>query len=119
MKNRHPQKLRYLVETYWLKPNREHLREKIAQRVRQMVEQGWLHEVKALLEKGIDPRLLENKPIGYAELAEVAEGFQPLEKIIEKIVQKTQQYAKRQDTFFRGLFEGPSYQNVGCTLVVI
>jgi tRNA dimethylallyltransferase len=111
--------LRYAVHSYWLSPTREELRERIQRRVQTMIEAGWLEEVRELLDSGQDPRGWENKPIGYADLAACVSGEISLEETVAKIVLKTRQYAKRQETFFRGLFKNPAYQNNGCRLSVV
>jgi tRNA dimethylallyltransferase len=119
MRRQSSTRLRYEAHTHWLRPEREALRNRIAQRVREMLASGWLEEVRRLMLEGKDPRYLANKPIGYAELAEVVEGSADLEAMQNKIILKTQQYAKRQETFFRGLFSSPAYSEEGCALKVV
>jgi len=114
-----PERLRYHVRAHWLQPDREWLRPRIAHRVRGMIRWGWLEEVRDLLGQGKDPRQWQNKPIGYVDLAEFLERGGDLEVILEKIIQKTWQYAKRQETFFRGLFRNPAYQRGNNTLEII
>ncbi len=119
LSGRRPEKLRYRTRTYWLFPPREILRERIASRVKEMIAAGWLEEVKNLMERGHDPRGLSNRPIGYADLADVVTGKQGLQEAVAKIILRTQQYAKRQDTFFRGLLKHAAYQSNESTLEVI
>lgn len=109
MKKKRPDTLRYQCRSYWLKPARKLLREKMALRVREMIQQGWLQEVESLLQRGIAFDAIENKAIGYEELSQVLAGKIGLEAAILAIIQKTQQYAKRQETFLRGLFENNAY----------
>jgi tRNA dimethylallyltransferase len=116
LSGRRPERLRYPARTFWLSPPRDRLREKIAERVKNMIRSGWLEEVRGLMARGLDPRFLSNKPIGYADLAEVAAGNLKLEAAEEKIVFKTRQYAKRQETFFRGLLSHPAYFSFPCEL---
>lgn len=116
---RRPQVLRFPTETYWLRGDRELLRRRISGRVAEMLAAGWLEEVRGLLARGIDPRRLEIRPIGYAELAEVALGRKGLEEAQAEIVARTQAYAKRQETFFRGLFSHAAYQGAGSRLRVL
>ncbi len=111
--------LRYVTCSYWLKPPREVLRERIALRVKFMIESGWLEEVKQFLLKGEDPSQWVTKPIGYRELACALTQNLPLEEVIEEIIQKTRQYAKRQETFFKGLFANPAYQKAGSVLNIL
>jgi tRNA dimethylallyltransferase len=119
MKGRRPERLRYAAQTYWLCPPRDRLRPAIARRVREMFERGWVEEVQALLKRGIEPRSLPNKPIGYGEIAEALRHGGRLEKTMETIILRTQQYAKRQDTFFKGLLAHSAYRENGSTLEVI
>jgi len=78
-------------------PSREALRERVARRVRAMVEAGWPQEVQALVRCGQEAELRTLNPLGYLEWLE---GGDP-EVLEARIVQKTQAYAKRQTTFFR------------------
>jgi tRNA dimethylallyltransferase len=111
--------LRYPTQTYWLRPPRETLREKIAVRVEQMFTDGWAMEVQGFLERGEDPRNWENKPIGYADIAQaLAEGRSP-SGVSSLILKKTRGYAKRQETFFRGLLANSAYQNSGSVLKIL
>lgn len=116
MRRQRPATLRFPTETYWLQVDRQVLRHRIADRVTEMLAAGWLEEVRGLLARGIDPRQLEIQPIGYSELAEVAVGRKELTVAQEEIVQRTRAYAKRQDTFFRGMFCHSAYQAGGSRL---
>jgi len=77
------------------------LRERIHERVIQMVKGGWVEEVRRLLELGVDPECHAFKSIGYRELAEVVRGRIPVEEAVERTVVRTHQFAKRQMTWFR------------------
>jgi len=116
---RRPPVLRFPTETYWLRGERELLRRRIAERVDEMLASGWLEEVRGLLARGIDPRRLEIRPIGYAELAEVVAGLKDMEEVRAEIVARTQAYAKRQETFFRGQFSHAAYQGGGSRLRIL
>jgi len=116
LKQGRPEKLRYQVQTHWLNPPREWTRQNIRQRVGKMLTSGWVEEVRQLMKKGADPRDWENKPIGYSDLAGFILGRGTMTFVQENIVQKTCQYAKRQSTFFRGLFKNPAYVSQGNTL---
>lgn len=110
LRRQRPGTLRFPTETYWLQVDRQLLRHRIADRVAEMLAAGWLEEVRGLLSRGIDPRQLEIQPIGYSELAEVAMGRKDLALAQEEIIQRTRAYAKRQDTFFRGMFGHSAYR---------
>jgi tRNA dimethylallyltransferase len=80
---------------------REELRRRIAERTRQMFQNGWVDEVKHLLQGGYvigDPGM---NSIGYGEIARaILDGTDPL-LTLDKVITVTRQYAKRQETFFR------------------
>jgi len=80
---------------------REVLYERIEARVRSMLENGWLLEVKGLLDRGLDPRIPAFQAIGYRQLAAHIRGEVTLEKAVEDTVRATRRYAKRQGTWFR------------------
>jgi len=70
----------------------------INQRVEQMMNNGLLEEVKALLPY----RHLKNlQTVGYSELFEHLDGKMSLQQAVDKIKQHTRNYAKRQMTWFR------------------
>lgn len=110
------ERLCYSTRTYCLTPDRELLREAIRHRVHEMFRGGWVEEVRGLLHRQQDPGAWPNKPIGYLEIAEALQGRRSMEEVLETIVRKTQQYAKRQETFFRGLFANPAYRQSGSSL---
>lgn len=78
---------------------REELRERIERRVWRMFEEGLADEVARLRVRGYTARTPGMRAIGYREFFEL-EGA-PLEEIGRAIVRRTQQFAKRQLTFFR------------------
>jgi len=83
----------------FLNPERKELYEKINKRVDEMINEGWIEEVKALKEDGIDLNLI--KEIGYKELSDYLDGKFSLEDTKKIIAQKTRNYAKRQITWYR------------------
>ncbi|MCV0397995.1 MAG: tRNA (adenosine(37)-N6)-dimethylallyltransferase MiaA [Rhizobiaceae bacterium] len=84
-----------------LEPKRQLLRERIENRLRQMVRDGALDEVDTLLRRGLDPDLPAMKAIGVRELARYLAGEFSLDEAIQLAVIATRQYAKRQSTWFR------------------
>jgi len=87
--------------------DRDQLYQMIDQRVHQMMEAGWLDEVRSLIddEEWVD-FLLKKKMIGYDLLAGYLLGYQSeqsLEEITGLIAQRTRNYAKRQITFLKKL----------------
>lgn len=85
-----------------LDPNRDGLATKIEQRFNQMVERGALEEVSALLQNAPEPALPIMKAIGVKELGCYLAGQSSLETASKNAVTSSQQYAKRQRTWFRG-----------------
>jgi tRNA dimethylallyltransferase len=86
-----------------LRRTREEQGRRINARVRRMIDQGLVEEVRALL---AEPRPLSRtarKAVGYAEIIEhLAHGL-PLEDAVEKIKINTRRLAKAQRTWFRRL----------------
>jgi tRNA dimethylallyltransferase len=82
---------------------RQELTERINRRTRQLLEHGWIDEVRSLLERGYtsdDPGM---KSHGYREvMAYLSGGKTDIDALAELISAKTRQYAKRQRTWWRG-----------------
>lgn len=79
-----------------VRPTREAQRARIARRVQAQVAAGWPAEVAALVTAGHGDDLEALRPLGYREWRE---GGDPA-AVQAAIVTATQQYAKRQATFF-------------------
>ncbi len=84
-----------------LEPDRAWLIERIHRRFRQMVDEGAVDEVEALLRQGLDASLPAMKALGVPELGAYLSGATSLEEAIETASIKSRQYAKRQSTWFR------------------
>lgn len=84
---------------------RHWLRERIARRTRQMLEEGWIEEVRALLSSGITPDHHCFKALGYREIAEYIESGDKQsdgrETLESTIVTRTAQFARRQMIWLR------------------
>jgi tRNA dimethylallyltransferase len=84
---------------------REELRRRIADRTRRMFAAGWVDEVEALLASGVLREAPAMNSLGYGVIADaIGRGEDPL-AIVDEVITQTQQYAKRQETFFRGIGE--------------
>lgn len=83
-------------------PGRERQRERVARRVRAMIEAGWIEEVRRLQAAGHGPDLLDLRPLGYAAWMEGGDAA----TLEARIVRETQGYAKRQGTYFRNQWPG-------------
>ena len=80
--------------------NRDNLRERIARRTKNMFLSGIIEETKYLISQyGSDLPLLET--IGYREAKDVLSNNLPIDQAIELTTIKTNQFAKRQKTWFR------------------
>jgi len=84
-----------------LEPPRAWLYERSDRRFDQMLTQGALEEVAALVGRGLDPTLPALKALGVRELAVYLEGEMSLEDASEKAKMLTRRYAKRQMTWMR------------------
>ena len=77
------------------------LYERIERRVDQMMAQGLLEEVRALLNCGVPSDCQAMKAIGYQELALYLQGQMPLDDAVARIKTRTRRFAKRQLTWFK------------------
>jgi tRNA dimethylallyltransferase len=85
-----------------LDPSREELAKLIRARVEWMFEHGLVNEVTRLRELGYGKTPVVCDGIGYREAGHVLNGELGLEDAISRTLVRTQQYAKRQRTYFRG-----------------
>ena len=83
-----------------LLPPREWLYRRCDQRFGDMVEQGAVEEVRALLARKLDPQLPVMRGIGVCEIAAHLSGETSLAEAIAAGQQSTRRYAKRQYTWF-------------------
>ena len=81
--------------------DRAKLYARVDARVDRMLEQGLEAEVRALLDRGIDPRTTAMQAIGYKEMAAALRGSCSVAQAAEQIKQASRRYAKRQLTWFR------------------
>jgi tRNA dimethylallyltransferase len=103
---------------------REALRARIAERTRELFDAGWGEEVQALLAAGVSPEAPGMRSLGYGEIAAaIAHGDDP-RMCLPHVTTLTQQYAKRQETFFRSEKDavwidvtGPGAEEQVCGLV--
>jgi tRNA dimethylallyltransferase len=84
-----------------LAPSRGALHERIHARTDAMLANGWLEEVRSLLDAGLPEAAKPFEFIGYRELREVLRGRLAMEEARAAIQQATRRYAKRQLTWFR------------------
>lgn len=91
----------FTIHRHVLLPDREELYARCDARFLQMVEDGALDEVNALIGRKLDPELPAMKILGVRELAAHLRGEMLLGDAIAKAQQLTRNYAKRQMTWFR------------------
>ena len=89
----------------WLSPPRAWLRDRIDNRVDQMLATGWLDETRAVFDRSPPPGRTASQALGYRELAEHLAGRCGLPETVTAIKTATRQFAKRQHTWFRNLVE--------------
>lgn len=81
--------------------SRAEIKRRIEDRCRLMLDAGLLHELEALLARGIPPDAPGLRTVGYREfLPHLLDGA-PIAACITRFVQSSRQYAKRQETWFR------------------
>lgn len=98
-----PYQAPYDYVTISLEPSdRAVLHARIAQRYREMMQQGLLDEVRHLRERGdLHPGLPSIRCVGYRQLWAYLDGEVSLETAIEQAIAATRQLAKRQLTWLR------------------
>jgi tRNA dimethylallyltransferase len=84
-----------------LDPPRPALYARCDARLRRMLAEGALEEVRALLARGLPPDLPVMKAVGLRELAACLEGALDLGEALALAQRETRRYAKRQLTWFR------------------
>jgi len=83
-----------------LRPPREILIAAIERRVRVMIEEGVLDETRALVTRGVDPRLPSMSAHGYVHWAAHLRGEIDLESAIALTARDVRAYSRRQMTWF-------------------
>jgi tRNA dimethylallyltransferase len=81
--------------------DREEMRRLIDLRVDQMVQDGLLSEVRALLQSGLPREATALQAIGYKEFLGVLDGSATVEEAVAEVKLRSRQYAKRQLTWLR------------------
>jgi len=80
---------------------RSTLRQRIAERLRQRLEQGLIEEVQDLHGSGLDWQRLERYGLEYRLVAEFLQEQLSRQDMIRQLTTAIQQFAKRQETWFR------------------
>ncbi len=85
----------------WCTRERQELYDRINKRVKQMIDNGWIDEVKALQSTPWEPFLRTKKIIGYDDVLDYLQKGGSKQELINRIAQKTRHYAKRQLIFWK------------------
>jgi tRNA dimethylallyltransferase len=96
---------------------RSELYRRIDERIEQMVDQGLLIEVKALLEKGYSKNLPTLSAIGYREIISHLKGEISLAEAIVLIKRSTREYVRRQANWFKTTDPNIHWFDVGADTV--
>jgi tRNA dimethylallyltransferase len=84
-----------------LELRRQRLHQRIERRTAEMIADGWVEEVRRIIDDGYDPGSPGLRTLGYPEVISHIRGEMDGEELIEMIQRITRQYAKRQMTWFR------------------
>ena len=91
----------YLTLKVGLEVDREKLYRRVEKRVDQMLENGFLQEVKGLMEMGYGPELKPMQSLGYKQLVQFLLEEIGWDEAVRRIKRDTRHYAKRQLTWFK------------------
>ncbi|HBO33453.1 MAG TPA: tRNA (adenosine(37)-N6)-dimethylallyltransferase MiaA [Anaerolineaceae bacterium] len=80
---------------------RKELYERIDSRIEQMLQEGFIEEVRQLIENGYKDALLKMGVIGYSELIAFLDGQTSLEEAVVLIKRNTRKYVRRQVNWFK------------------
>jgi tRNA dimethylallyltransferase len=80
--------------------DRDHLGERISERVDRMWELGFVEEVEKLIKDGITTGRTAQLALGYSQLIAMKNGIWSEEEAKEDTKRATRQYARRQETWF-------------------
>ena len=91
-----------IVKIAFFPENRDLLKQRIATRFHQMLEQGFIEEVKALRNRGdLSLEMPSMRCVGYRQVWEHLDGLTTIEEMTERAIIATRQLAKRQLTWLR------------------
>jgi tRNA dimethylallyltransferase len=92
----------YNILQYGVQMEREKLYKRADQRLDQMMEQGFLEEVRRLLKMGYNRQLPSMSGLGYGEFASHIIDNTPIIEAIAATANATHDFIRRQFTWFRG-----------------
>jgi tRNA dimethylallyltransferase len=92
----------YRILQYGLTLDRDQLYKRADQRLDEMIRQGFIDEVRDLLDMGYDRHLPSMSGLGYAQLAAYVLGEVSYDEAITSTRRATRDFIRRQYTWFRG-----------------
>ncbi|MEW6194657.1 MAG: tRNA (adenosine(37)-N6)-dimethylallyltransferase MiaA [Bacteroidota bacterium] len=101
LQNEHERESKLVFYQFGLEWKREILYENINVRVDKMIDEGFVDEVKQILQMGFQKNINSLNTVGYKEIISYLENLVSLERAVELIKRNTRHYAKRQMTWFR------------------
>ncbi len=93
------------VHVFAMERDRGELCGRIDRRVVQMFDQGFVEEVRRLMNGPHPLHIVPAQAVGYREVIDLLEGRASLPETVASIQLRTRQFAKRQRTWVRGLAE--------------
>ena len=102
----------YRIRVLGLRMEREALYQQADKRVDMMIADGFVAEVKSLLEAGYAASLPAMSALGYRELVSHLQGNITLDAAIELTKFSTHDFIRRQEIWFRGHDNGILWHNV-------
>lgn len=102
----------YPILQYGLRLARDRLYDRADQRFDQMVQQGFVDEVRQLLDMGYNRKLPSMSGLGYRELAAHLLDGLPLDEAVTAAKNATHDFIRRQITWFRGHDSGIHWHDV-------
>ncbi|MCH5272162.1 MAG: tRNA (adenosine(37)-N6)-dimethylallyltransferase MiaA [Lachnospiraceae bacterium] len=97
----HQKESAYNSAYFVLTQERAVLYRRIEQRIDQMLEEGLVEEVRALIEEGCTADMVSMQGLGYKEILSYLNGECSLQEAVSVLKRDTRHFAKRQITWFR------------------
>lgn len=92
----------YDARVVGLWPEKTLLHERIERRASQMIQAGWVAEVRSLMERGVSGTCPGLSALGYRDVVDHVQHRLPGSMLAERVAAGHRRYAKRQLTWFRG-----------------
>lgn len=93
--------LRFMV--FGVKAGRSQIRARVGRRLGRRLDEGMIEEVQSLLDRGVSPERLARLGLEYREVTAFLLGEKDLEQMTQDLETAICAFAKRQQTWFRGM----------------